>query len=82
MCLAVPGQIESITGDNPLTRTGHVRFGGMVKKINLAYVPEAQVGDFVLVHVGFAITRLEPEAAQQVFTYLDEIADLSESDTP
>jgi hydrogenase expression/formation protein HypC len=82
MCLAVPGQIETITGDNPLTRTGRVRFGGMVKKINLAYVPEAQVGDFVLVHVGFAITRLEPEAAQQVFTYLDEIADLSESDEP
>ena len=82
MCLAVPGQIESITGDDPLTRTGRVRFGGIVKKINLAYVPEAQVGDFILVHVGFAITRLEPEAAQLVFTYLDEIADLSESHEP
>lgn len=82
MCLAVPGKIETISGDDPLTRTGRVRFGGIVKKINLAYVPEAQVGDFILAHVGFAITRLEPEAAQQVFTYLDEITDLSESDAP
>ena len=59
MCLAVPGKLLSIGGDEPLMQTGKVSFGGIVKEVNLACVPEAVVGDYVLVHVGFAISRLE-----------------------
>ncbi len=81
MCLAIPGKIESITGDDPLTRVGRVNFGGIVKEASLAYVPEAQVGDYVIVHVGFAISRLDEAEASQVFDYLrqmDELAELKE----
>jgi hydrogenase expression/formation protein HypC len=70
MCLAVPGCIRSIIDDAPLTRRGLVDFGGVSKAINLAFVPEAQVGDYVLAHAGFAITRLQPDAAQQLLTEL------------
>jgi hydrogenase expression/formation protein HypC len=78
MCLAVPGKIMSTSGDEPLMRTGRVSFGGIVKEVNLAYVPEAQVGDYVIVHVGFAISTLDESEAQRVFDYLREIGDLSE----
>ena len=55
MCLAVPGKIVSITGDDPLTRNGKVNFGGIIKDVNFAYVPDAKVGDYVVVHVGCRI---------------------------
>lgn len=73
MCLGVPGKIISISGDDPLTRMGKVSFGGIVKDACLAYVPEAQVGDYVIVHVGFAISRLDEQEAQQVFEYLRQM---------
>ena len=73
MCLAVPGQIVEIRDDQPETRSGRVRFGGIVKEVNLAFVPEAQQGDYVLVHVGFAITRIDEAEAARVFAYLKEI---------
>ena len=73
MCLAVPGHILSIVGDDPLMRTARVSFGGIVKEVNLAYVPEATVGDYVIVHVGFAISRLEAHEAEQVFRYLEQL---------
>ncbi|MBI5867747.1 MAG: HypC/HybG/HupF family hydrogenase formation chaperone [candidate division Zixibacteria bacterium] len=76
MCLAIPGKIESVSGDDPLTRTGRVSFGGIVKEINLAYVPEASVGDYVIVHVGFAISTLDESEAGKVFEYLREIGEL------
>lgn len=83
MCLAVPGKIISITeNDNPILRTGRVSFGGIVKEVNLAYVPEAQVGDYVIVHVGFAISKLDEAEAQKVFEYLEEIGELEELKTP
>ena len=63
MCLAVPGQVLEI-GDDAL-RTGMVSFSGVNKKVSLAMVPEAVVGDYVIVHVGFAISKLDEEAAQQ-----------------
>jgi len=72
----------SIEGEDPLLRSGRVDFAGVIKQINLAYVPEAKVGDYVLVHVGFAINTIDEEEASQVFEYLrqmDELADL-ESD--
>jgi hydrogenase expression/formation protein HypC len=71
MCLGIPGEVRSIE-DGPL-RTGHVAFGGIVKAVCLAYVPEVRVGDFVIVHAGFAISRLDAERAERVFSYLDEI---------
>jgi len=73
MCLAVPGKVLSIAGDDPLTRVGRVDFGGVVKEISLAYVPEAAVGDHVLVHVGFAITVIDEAEAARVFAHLREI---------
>jgi hydrogenase expression/formation protein HypC len=78
MCLAIPGKIQSINDDEPLMRSGKVSFGGILKEVNLAYVPEAQVGDYVIVHVGFAISRLDETEAQKVFDYLKEMEDLSE----
>ena len=63
MCLAVPGRILALTDDAPLTRRGEVDFGGVRTEINLAFVPEAAVGDYVLAHVGFAIARLDAAAA-------------------
>jgi hydrogenase expression/formation protein HypC len=78
MCLAIPGQILSISGDDPLMRLGRVSFGGVVKEVNLAYVPEAKIGDYVIVHVGFAISTLDAEEAQQVFDYLQEMDELGE----
>jgi hydrogenase expression/formation protein HypC len=65
MCLAVPGKIVSIQGEDPLVRMGQVNFGGAVKAVSLAYVPEARVGDYAIVHVGFAIGLIDPDAAEQ-----------------
>jgi hydrogenase expression/formation protein HypC len=81
MCLAVPGKIASISGDEPLSRTGKVDFGGILKDVSLAYVPEANVGDYVIVHVGFALSRVDEAEAQQVFAYLREMQELSDLET-
>ena len=78
MWLAVPGKVLTIAGDDPLLRTARVDFGGIVKEISLAYTPEAAIGCYVLVHVGFAITVVDEVEAERVFRYLDEIADLEE----
>ena len=78
MCLAVPGKILSIEGDDPVLRCGRVDFSGIVKRINLAYVPEAQIGDYVLVHVGFAISTVDEEEARQTFEYLQKLGELAE----
>ena len=81
MCLAVPGQVIEIFGGEPLSRTGKVNFGGILKEANLAYVPEARVGDYVVVHVGFAISVVDEEEAKKVFQYLKEIDELREIET-
>ncbi|MBI4782220.1 MAG: HypC/HybG/HupF family hydrogenase formation chaperone [Oscillatoriophycideae cyanobacterium NC_groundwater_1537_Pr4_S-0.65um_50_18] len=66
MCLAVPGKIISIQEhDDPLLRTGKVSFGGVMKDVSLAFIPTATVNDYVIVHVGFALSILDPEAAEQ-----------------
>jgi hydrogenase expression/formation protein HypC len=78
MCLGIPGKIDSIRGDDPLTRTGMVNFGGIVKEVSLAYVPEAAPGDYVIVHVGFAISTLSEEEAGEVFEYLRQMDELEE----
>jgi len=76
MCLAIPGKIVEITNNDSLMRTGKVSFGGIVKEINLAYVPEANLDDYVIVHAGFAISKLDESEALQVFEYLREIGQL------
>lgn len=74
MCLAVPGQIISISNnDDPLLRIGKVSFGGTVTEVSLAYVPEAQVGDYVIVHVGFALSIVSREEAERTWEYLQQL---------
>jgi hydrogenase expression/formation protein HypC len=80
MCLAIPGRVTSINGEDPLTRMGKVDFGGVLKETCLACVPEAEVGDYVIVHAGFAISRLDEAEAGKVFEYLREMEELAELD--
>lgn len=70
MCLAVPGEIVSIEGSDPISRTARVSFGGTLREVNLACVPEASVGDFVLVHVGLAISVVDRKEAEEVLEML------------
>jgi len=77
MCLAVPGKILTIAGDD-LLRSGAVSFGGVTKQVSLAYVPEAKVGDYVIVHVGFAISIVDESEAMQTFEYLKQMGELGE----
>jgi hydrogenase expression/formation protein HypC len=70
LCLGIPGEVKEIV-DGDL-RMGRVAFGGVLKEVCLAYVPEARVGDFVVVHAGFAISRIDARAAARVFSYLEE----------
>ena len=78
MCLAVPGKILSVAGDDPLTRSARVSFGGVVKEVSLAYTPEARVDDYVIVHVGFALNVLDEAEAGRVFEYLEQMGELEE----
>jgi hydrogenase expression/formation protein HypC len=78
MCLAIPGKIESITGNDPLSRMGRINFGGILKEASLAYVPEANVGNYVIVHAGFALSRVDEDEAQKVFEYLKQMEELDE----
>ena len=79
MCLGVPGQILEIRREDDLGLVeGKVRFGGIVKEVNLSYTPEVKVGDYVVVHVGFSISRLDEAEADRVFRYLEEIGELEE----
>jgi len=78
MCLAVPGRIISIEDTDSVLRCGRVDFGGIVKQINLAYVPEAKIGNYVLVHVGFAIGTIDEEEAEEVLEYLHKMEELAE----
>lgn len=78
MCLAIPGKIESITGEDIMSRMGRVNFGGIVKEACLACVPEAVPGDYVIVHAGFALSRLDEAEAQKVFEYLRQMEELDQ----
>ena len=80
MCLAVPGKILTIEGTDPVLRAGKVDFAGIQKRVNLSYVPEARIGDYVLVHVGFALSIVDEVEAVKVFEYLREMGDLAELD--
>jgi len=79
MCLAVPGKVvEIIDAGDPAFRRAKVDFGGIKKEISLAYTPEAEVGKYVLVHVGFAISVIDEEEAQRVFEYQKQMGNLEE----
>jgi hydrogenase expression/formation protein HypC len=76
MCLGVPGKILDVhDGD---LRTGRVAFGGVVREVCLEYVPEAIVGDWVIVHVGFAISRIDEDDAARTLAYLEEMGEVGE----
>ena len=88
MCLDVPGQVESIRDEHG-TRMGRVNFGGVVKDVCLAYLPEIAVGDYAIVHVGFAISKIDEASARETlrtFAELgileEELAELRETDEP
>ncbi len=82
MCLAVPGKVVSIVDDDaPHLRRGKVDFGGVLKEICLAYTPEAAVGDYVLVHVGFSLSRIDEDEAQRIFDTLREMDELEQAQT-
>lgn len=78
MCLAIPGKIESITGNDPLSKTGKINFGGVLKEMSLAYVPEAIVGDYVIVHAGFAISKVDEEEAMKTLEYFKKMGELND----
>jgi hydrogenase expression/formation protein HypC len=81
MCLAVPGKVVEISGDGEL-RMGRVDFSGVTRQACLAYVPEAKVGDYVLVHVGFALSRVDEQAALETLRTLAELGELEDADAP
>lgn len=80
MCLAIPGRLQEINGNpsDPVNLMGKVNFSGIVKEVSLAYVPEVKLGEYVLVHVGFALSVVDDEEAQKVFSYLKQMGELSE----
>ena len=82
MCLGVPGKILEIRPDPLGLNMGRVSFAGITKEVCLAYTPEAEVGDYVVVHVGFAISRIDEEEAKKVFEYLEEMGELDELAIP
>jgi hydrogenase expression/formation protein HypC len=77
MCLGIPGEILEIHDDSGL-RVGKVRFGGITREVCLEYVPEAEKGDFVVVHVGFAISRIDAEEAARTYQMLEELGQTAE----
>ena len=77
MCLAIPGKIISTSGEG-IARSARVDFGGIVREVNLCYLPEAEIDNYVIVHVGFAISIVDQEEAERVFSYLKEMGDFGE----
>ena len=75
MCLAVPGKVLEAAEQNGL-RVGRVQFGGIVRSVSLDFVPEAGVGDYVMVHVGFAISRVDEDEAERTYELLREMGTL------
>ena len=76
MCLAIPGKILSIeNNDDPIMRSGKVSFGGIIKDVHLSCVSDALIGDYVIVHAGFAISILNEQEASRVFKIIEEAID-------
>jgi len=82
MCLGVPGKVVSIEPDEFGVKMGTVSFGGIRKQVCLAYLPDVEVGEYVIVHVGFAISKIDEKEAQEVFEILRKMDELNELDEP
>ncbi len=83
MCLSIPGKLIKITSQLDETfRVGKVSFDGVVKEVSLTLVPEAKINDYVLVHVGAAISVVDEEEAKKTFDILKQLGELDELDTP
>ena len=82
MCLAVPGKVLEIIGDDPYLRSARVSFGGVVKNISLTCAPEAKIGDYVLVHVGVAISVVDQKEAEETYDYLRQMGELDGLEPP
>jgi len=81
MCLAIPGKVISVEQSNGL-RSGRIQFGRIVRQASLDFVPEAEVGDYVMVHVGYAISRVDEAEAQRTYELLEEMGDLEKELSP
>ena len=75
MCLGLPGEISEITNEDPLMRSGKVKFGQISREVNLAMTPDAGIGDFVIVHAGMAISRLDTSEADRFFDLMESLGD-------
>jgi hydrogenase expression/formation protein HypC len=82
MCLAIPGKLIEVTEDPQGVRMGKANFGGIVKQVCLEYTPEANAGDYVLVHVGFALSKVDEDEAARTYQLLEEMAQLAELEIP
>lgn len=82
MCLAVPGKVLDIIGDDPLLRSARVSFAGVVKEVSLTCAPQAQPGDYVLVHVGVAISVIDEKEAEETMFYLRQMGELDGLEIP
>jgi hydrogenase expression/formation protein HypC len=82
MCLAIPGKLIEITTDHAGVKVGRANFGGIVKQVCLEYTPEAEAGDYVLVHVGFALSKVDEAEAARTYQLLEEMKQLGELDVP
>ena len=74
MCLAIPGRVVALAGGTGIDRRGTVDYDGVRQEVSLAYLPETQIGDYVLVHVGFAMTRLDAAEAERILREIRELA--------
>jgi hydrogenase expression/formation protein HypC len=81
MCLAIPGKVIEVYEAQGL-RMARADFGGTVRKVCLEHLPEAAIGDYVLVHVGFALSRVDPEEAERTYKFLEELGQLDELQAP
>jgi len=82
MCLAIPGKVLEIQQDAQGVRMGRTNFGGVVKQVCLEYTPEVQCGDYVLVHVGFALSKVDEAEAERTYQALEDMKQLGELETP
>lgn len=80
MCLAIPGEVLEISGGDPLTRMARVSFGGVIREASLAYVPDAKPGDYVLVHAGFALQKVDEEEARRTLELFEQMDGAAEED--
>ena len=82
MCLAIPGRLIEVSEDAHGVRMGKANFGGIVKQVCLEYTPEANAGDYVLVHIGFALGKVDEDEAARTYKLLEEMEQLAELDVP